>query len=345
MLQRCALLTLAATLLTGCAAPLTAGLDRAAPARQVGAGRVQVVGADSVIVLPCSEATFATLRALLDGARRRIDVEVYELGRGDMIDALIAAHRRGVKVTVIADESEDHTAASVLQLRAAGVTVVDYPLRKQMIDHVKLLVADSQVAAVGGINWGASTAANHDVDLEIRGPAVRNLERVFDRDLVTSGAMTVTVPDPAVDPGILVATTLPGAAILPVVLQVIGEARQTLDVEMYTLTDQPVVAALIAAHRRGVAVRVLLDPSERPSDPSAALLRQAGVPLRLYRSHGELLHAKTAVADSHAVIAGSANWTVSGFEHNHELDVELPDASGVAVTFTAQMQADWDSSA
>ena len=48
-----------------------------------------------------------------------------------------------------------------------------------MIDHVKLLVVDATVAVVGGINWGAGSAANHDFDVEVRGPAVTNLARVF----------------------------------------------------------------------------------------------------------------------------------------------------------------------
>ncbi len=56
------------------------------------------------------------------------------------------AHRRGVAVTVIADPSESATAATALTLRAAGIDVVDYPVRARMIDHVKLLVVDG----VGG---------------------------------------------------------------------------------------------------------------------------------------------------------------------------------------------------
>ena len=151
-----------------------------------------------------------------------------------------------------------------------------------MIDHVKLLVVDAQVAVVGGINWGVNSPANHDYDAEVRGPVVRNLDRVFDRDLVTCGR-AASVPDRVADPSIDVAATLPGAEIRPLALGLIDGAQHTLDLELFVLTDTGIVHALEAAALRGVAVRVLLDPSQPSSDPSyAALLaerhlRSAGI--------------------------------------------------------------------
>src|SRR5207248_264896 len=127
----------------------------------------------------------------------------------------------------------------------------------------------------------------------------------------------------ATDAGIDVTTTLPGIEIRPLVMALIGDANSSLDLELYVLTDSRVVDALIAAHDRGVTGRLLLDPSERPSDGPAARLRQAGVAVRLYHGDGEKLHAKVAVADASDVIFGSANWTHGGFERNHELDVAV----------------------
>jgi phosphatidylserine/phosphatidylglycerophosphate/cardiolipin synthase-like enzyme len=302
------------------------------------------VGGDDVTVLRSGEATFTELRRLADQARSSIQVEVYEFGRPDLAGALTSAHERGVAVTVIADPSESVTAATTLSLRASGIDVVDYPVRSRMIDHVKLLVVDGSVAVVGGINWGSGSYANHDFDVEVRGPAVDNLSRVFTRDLVTCGRIDV-VPAARPDPAVLVAATLPGAEILPMVLSAIAAARRSLDVAMYTLTDADVVFAMEAALARGVSVRVLLDPSERPSDASAASLRAHGVAVRLYRSSGEKLHAKAAIIDASTVVLGSANWTVSGFQHNHELDVAIPASAAVAGSFEEQYQSDWTASA
>jgi cardiolipin synthase len=332
---------------TGCAPlPAVAGPRGAAPTEAVllAPAAPVVDGPDTVTVLRSGEVTFAELRRLIVSARSSLEVEVYEFGRADLAAALIDAHRRGVAVTVIDDPSESATAATALTLRAGGIDVADYPIRARMIDHVKLLVVDATVAVVGGINWGAGSAGNHDFDIEVRGTAVGNLARVFSRDLVTCGRAGV-VPAPVPDSAILVGATLPGAEILPMVLAAVGGAHRTLDVAMYTLTDAVVVAAMEAAQARGVSVRVLLDPSERPSDPSAASLRAHGVAVRLYRSAGEKLHAKAAVADRASVVIGSANWTVSGFEHNHELDVSIPADTAIAADFEQQFESDWAASA
>ena len=332
--------------LAGCAPPLVVAAPSAphTPPPLLAPAGPFAVGSDRVTVLRSGEATFTVLRALIDGARATVAVEVYEFGRADLAAALVHARTRGVAVTVIADPSETASAVTALALRGAGIDVIDYPVRARMIDHVKLLVVDAQVAVVGGINWGARSSANHDFDVELRGPAVANLARVFARDLVTCGRL-VAVPPPVADLAVVAGTTLPGAEILPLVLALVTGARHRLDIAMYTLTDADAVQAIEDAHARGVAVRVLLDPSERPSDPSAAALRAHGVPVRLYASSGEKLHAKVAVADARAVLLGSANWTVSGFEHNHELDVVLAADTAVAAAFEAQFTSDWSASA
>lgn len=337
--------TLLATALSACGAqaaslptrqPLAAYPQRAAPP--------VTVGADTIRVLPRGATAFPIILALVAAARTEVDVEMYEFGRADMADALVDAHRRGVRVTVVDDPSVDVTRATAARLRAAGVDVLDYPVRSGMIDHVKLLVVDQHVAVVGGINWGAGSDRNHDVDAEITGPAAWNLDRVFLGDLVTCGR-SVAVPPPLADARVLVASTLPGPDIRPLVLHLVESARSTLDLELYVLTDTGIVHAVEQALARGVRVRVLLDPSERPSDGPAASLVAAGVPVRIYRSGGEKLHAKMGVADGTDSVFGSANWTRGGFERNHELDVLVLDAPAVAASLTAMVDADWSASA
>lgn len=339
------LLLVAASGATACGALAAADAASApAPAPLLGPAPAVRLGADELTLLRSGTATFAVLRHLVDSAHVSVHVEVYELGERDMVTALVAAHDRGVDVTVIDDPSEPHTAATVVWLRARGLDVVDYPVRRLMIDHVKLLVVDGVVAVVGGINWGVSSPANHDYDAEIRGPAVTNLDRVFQRDLVTCGR-PASVPAAVPDPAILVASTLPGTEIRPLAVSLIEGARSRLDLELFVLTDTGIVRALEAAHTRGVSVRVLLDPSQHSSDPSIQALAAAGVDVRLYRSRGELLHAKAIVADSTTVLFGSANWSGGGFARNHELDIELVDAPVVAQEMLQQMRLDWSASA
>lgn len=342
------MVTVALLTTSGCASPAR---SLPAPQRQAPVsayiqreGSDIPVGPDHLRLLTGGRPAFTVIRALIDGAQTRIGVEMYEFGRPDLAEALVAARRRGVTVTVIGDPSVDVTRVTADHLRAAGVEVIDYPVRKLMIDHVKLLIVDSAVAVVGGINWGTGSAANHDFDVEVHGPAATNLERVFERDLVTCGR-TATVPPAAMDPGVLVAATLPSPDIRPLIIDAIDGARRSLDLELFVLTDQRVVHALERAVRRGVEVHLLLDPSERPSDRPADQLRRHGVTVRLYRSHGELLHAKAVVADGAEVVVGSANWSGGGFSRNHELDLAVIASTRLAADMLTAMYADWAASA
>jgi phosphatidylserine/phosphatidylglycerophosphate/cardiolipin synthase-like enzyme len=342
-LRRSACLALVA-LLTACGAAASSTLPPPAPAYPAQASPTVLVGADSVQILPRGSTAFPVILSLIAASRSSVELEMYEFDRSDIEAALLDAHRRGVAVTAIVDPSVEVTRATAASLRAAGVDVLDYPVRKQMIDHVKLLVVDHRVAVVGGINWGATSDRNHDVDAAITGPAAANLDRVFLADLVACGR-SVDVPPATADDHVLVAATLPMADIRPLALHVVDSAQSSLDLELFVLTDTGIVHAIERARSRGVSVRVLLDPSQRPSDTAAAQLGAAGVAVRRYRSLGEKLHAKLGVADGRDVIFGSANWTGGGFQRNHEVDVEILGAPVIAQELTAMMEADWAASA
>ncbi|MFN2568126.1 MAG: phosphatidylserine/phosphatidylglycerophosphate/cardiolipin synthase family protein [Candidatus Dormibacteria bacterium] len=326
------------TALNACGTQAGTAVPHAAEGPPIAESARVSLGADTISILGWGEATFGRIQGLLDGARRSIHLEMYEFGREDLATALTRAHDRGVAVTVIVDPSVLQTAGMATRLRAAGLDVLEYPVRARMIDHVKLLIVDGDVAVAGGINWGAQSQLNHDFDAVLSGPVVANLDRVFVRDLVTSGRRQ-QLPDAVADAALLVVTTGPGPDIRPLALALLDNARRSIDMEQFVLTDTGIVHSLISAHRRGVAIHLLLDPDQRPSDGPAATLRAAGIDVRLYGGGGKL-HAKAAVADDRTVLFGSANWTNSGFQHNHEVDIEVVDSTAVAATFLQHMAAD-----
>lgn len=298
-------------------------------------------GDDSVTVFSDGPQMFSAIIETIATAQATIHVEMYEFGRHDIAEALVDARARGVAVTVIVDPTVDVTTATATQLRQAGIDVVDYPIRAQMIDHVKLLIADGTTAIVGGMNWGDFSYRNHDFDTLLVGPTVANLERVFATDLTTC-ARSAPIPPPTPDNNVIVATTLPTADIRPLALRLIGSAHTSLDLALYVLTDSQVVQALQHAHDRGVHIRIVLDASQQPNVNAAEALRSSGITVHWFHGNGEKLHAKAAVADSHTVLFGSANWTTSGFLHNHEVDVEFINSLTIAHTFTSAIAADWD---
>lgn len=110
-----------------------------------------------------------------------------------------------------------------------------------------------------------------------------------------------------------------------------------IDVAMFGFADRGLIEALLDASRRGVAVRLILDPSEDattavtsrlPNQPAASELvaRSAGaVRVRWYRTHGERFHAALVLfsgTQSVWMTVGSANLTRRGLD-DYNLEASL----------------------
>ena len=300
-------------------------------------------GADQLVPLPDGATAFAAIAEELGHARHSIDLELYEFQRTDLALLLLDAHDRGVTVTAIKDPSERSSRTIWAQLEQGGVKVVAFPLERMTIDHVKLLIVDGVRAIVGGINWGTHSSTNHDFDVLATGPVVENLERVFKQDLAMAGEPAI-IPSPAADRAVQVLTTRPGDGIRAAALAAIAAAHHSIDIEMFVLSDRLVLEALVSAARRGVHLRVLLDPTQPQNAAVFGQLQPVGAVIRFYRQAGdELLHAKLGIFDAGTVLFGSCNWSRSGFTRNHEVDLLVREPR-LAGTFLSRLEQDWAAS-
>jgi phosphatidylserine/phosphatidylglycerophosphate/cardiolipin synthase-like enzyme len=292
-------------------------------------------------------AIFDEVRRLLSAPQLRevLWVEMYEFGRQDLMAALVAARDRGADVRLIVDPTVDVSRQAADQLRAAGLSVRLYPVdeRRHQIDHVKLLYTD-RAALVAGMNWGGHSDANHDYGLVTSSRVeLERLRSIFEHDWAFAGGVG-DAPVPSRATASIVETT-PGEEIRTLLLDDIDRAQHSIDAEVYTLTDGHVLTALAGAHRRGVEVRMVVDPNQQANQRAVDDLRTAGIPVRGYPvPRGTLLHAKAGLFDGRTLLLGSANWTLSGLSVNHELDLETVDPAAAAA-FAARFERDWAASA
>ncbi|HKW73650.1 MAG TPA: phosphatidylserine/phosphatidylglycerophosphate/cardiolipin synthase family protein [Candidatus Dormibacteraeota bacterium] len=311
--------------LVGCSSPASAA-------------SVAPVAAVSEVHLWQDAAIFQLVGRMIGNAHRRVMVEMYELGRAEIVRGLASAKARGVDVRVITDPTVKASRGSAAKLAAAGVMQKAYPVddARHQIDHVKLLIADGE-AGVGGMNWGGHSDRNHDYVLETTESVdVERLVRIFDQDW----ALASGHPSPLPASGSSVAQTSPHAEIRTMLVAALGQAVHRVLTEVYTLTDAEVIAGLAAAHHRGLDVRVLLDPNQVYNQHAYVVLRAAGVEVRWYPvPRGVLLHAKIGLFDA-VLVLGSANWTQSGLGVNHELDIETRDGQAVQA-YATRFAADW----
>jgi len=95
-------------------------------------------------------------------------------------------------------------------------------------------------------------------------------------------------------------------------------ARRSVDICVFTITDDRLSSAILDAHHRGVKVRIITDDdkaTDRGSD--ADRLTDAGIDLRTDRSSYHM-HHKFALFDGSLLLTGSYNWTRSAADNNEE---------------------------
>ncbi len=130
----------------------------------------------------------------------------------------------------------------------------------------------------------------------------------------------------------------PNGGCTDAVIREINAATKSVLVQAYWFTSAPITKALVAAHKRGVKVEVILDLSRAEIDNSQAdVLVEGGVPTFIDANH-TTAHNKVAIIDGQVVITGSFNFTEQAEKHNAENLVVIRDKA-VADTFTANWNA------
>ncbi len=118
------------------------------------------------------------------------------------------------------------------------------------------------------------------------------------------------------------------------VVATLTKAKSTVLVQAYTFTSTAIAKALVAAHRRGVKVQVVLDSSQDGERRScASMLSEAGVPCFIDAQH-ETAHNKVMVIDGNTVITGSFNFTKAAEEDKAENLLVIHD-SDLAAKYTS----------
>jgi len=117
-------------------------------------------------------------------------------------------------------------------------------------------------------------------------------------------------------------------------LDALAGAKQSLCVKMFSFSDPGLLAAVVAAHQRGVKVRVMLNPARRSGEAENEVthkkLAQAGVDVIDTNPAFDVTHEKSMVIDDATAVVHSANWEPKNLTetrdyavfttHRHEVD-------------------------
>ena len=322
------------------------------------AAGASLIDGNSVRLLINAAENYPAWLAAIAAATRHVHFESYIIHEDsagyEFADALIAKAQQGIHVRVIYDWLGGLGKTSRKfwnRLRACGVEVrcynpphFDSPLGWLSRDHRKMLSVDGEVGFITGLCVGRMWIGEpekkiepwRDTGVEVRGPAVAEIEHAFVQMWATIGEpiertelirTRATAPKGSVS--LRVVATVPATAGLFRLDQLVAAmARKRVWLtDAYYAGTTPYVQALSAAAQDGVDVRLLVPnatdiPLLRPlSRAGYRPLLAAGV--RVFEWNGTMIHAKTSVADGRWARVGSTNLNIASWFGNCELDAVI----------------------
>ena len=339
---------------------------------------------NQVVLLQDGPATYQAMFAAIMAAKDHVNMETYILDDDEVgqrfAQALLTKQQQGVQVNLIRDSvgTLGTPAAFFQRLTDSGIRVLEFnPINPLLArkgwelnqrDHRKLLIVDGGTAFLGGINissvysggsFGKGTRkrpdgslAWRDTDLQLRGPVVAELQKLFlatweSQKGAPLAARHYFPPPQTVGRQVVRAIGSspdePFSQIYATLLSAIASAETSIYLtNAYFAPDPQLLAALQGAARRGVDVKLIL-PSRTDSwlvfhagRGYYTQLLQAGV--KIYERRGAILHSKTALVDGVWATVGSTNLDWRSFVHNQELNAVV-----LGTEFGDQLKSMFDS--
>jgi phosphatidylserine/phosphatidylglycerophosphate/cardiolipin synthase-like enzyme len=124
------------------------------------------------------------------------------------------------------------------------------------------------------------------------------------------------------------------------IINLFAEARSHADVCVFTITDDRISEAMLAAHARGLRIRIITD-NDKAHDLGSDIdrLAAAGIAVRIDRSPFHM-HHKFALFDGRLLLQGSFNWTRGAARDNQE-DLIVVDEPRLITAFGREFERLW----
>jgi len=276
-----------------------------------------------LIVLP-DDSPKAFLKAIAK-ARESLRIKMFLFSDPAMRKAVIAAHKRGVKVRVMLNpvrrDGTGENQATRDALLTAGVEVMDSNPRFP-VTHEKSMVVDSKIAFVNSLNWNRENLERtRDYAIRTKHPhEVNEVIEGFEADWHRRHF----------DPGDRAHLIWAVGNARERVARLIDSAKHSLCLQHERYQDPVILERLVRAKMRGVDVRVMARAPHTLKEKK--LLEGVGgmrvlndVGIKVHKLHHLKLHAKLVMADGERAIVGSVNLAPGSFDERRELAIEVDD--------------------
>jgi cardiolipin synthase len=296
----------------------------------------------SLIVQP--DDGIAPILKTIEGAKRSLDIKMFQFTDPVLIEAVINAHKRGVKVRVMLNPSRftgEHDNDEAFEFFKNAKVPIKDTNPKYPITHEKSMVVDGKQAFIMTLNWAPKYfGLTRDYGLVTNDPEeVAEVAGCFEADW---NRVDFTPPNVS---NLIWSVGRSRQA----VIDFINGAEKSLYVQHEKYVDTPVIEALVRAKKkRGVKVHATALPVHSLRDfyilegvAGLRLLEDLGI--HVHKLHGIHLHAKLILADKHRAILSSFNIYPKCFNERRELGIRFSDPDLIK-RLVKIFESDWESS-
>ncbi len=295
----------------------------------------------SILVFP--DDTAKLIIDTIDEAKESLRIKMFIFSDPGLINAVIAAHTRGVNVRVMLNPArrngEEENEDTRKLLEQAGINVKDTnPFFG--LTHEKSMVVDNKIAFIKSLNW-----------------ETKNLTETRDYAVITSHPHEVeeiilcfesdwerTDFNPG-ENARLIWCSVNGRKRIA---EFIDEAKHTLFIQNERYQDLVIIERIIRAATRGVKVHIMVRPphtlkKEKLIEGVGGLRVMDDLGIKIHKLKHLKLHGKMLLADGCRAIVGSINLTPGSFDDRRELAIEVNDV-GIAERLHEIAKFDWENS-
>ncbi len=296
----------------------------------------------SLIVLP--DDTAKPILDALAAAKRSLNIRMFLFTDPTLLESVVAAHRRGVKVRVMLNparrsgEEENKEARTVLA--KAGIEVRDSNPTFDLT-HQKSMVIDGETGFVESLNWETRdlTETRDYAVVTTNRHEVAEMVACFDADwerrkfAPNPDSRLIWCPDNGREK----------------IAAFIDAAKHTLYLQNERYQDTVIIERLVRAANRGVKLYVMARPPHtlklgKLVEGVGGLRIMRDVGAKIHKLKGLKLHAKLILADEARAVVGSINLSPGSFDARRELAIEV-EGSHVIERLVKVARRDWDHSA
>ena len=331
------------------------------------------------------DCSFNAVVDALNSAQTSLFVEMYSFSNPFILDVIGNLSAKGVNVRVILQEhhasyyEDQYTYWVAYQLYLRGAKVF-WASDEFTYTHAKFAIIDNSTILIESENWAKSgipknpTYGNRGWGVIIENGDLAeyfldvflydlSIAEPYDPSAVSHGSsVSYYVPSGHYAPAFNLESVNEYMEVEPIlspdfsedlIIQLINSANTSLYIEqMYiysSLTDM--INAIVNAKKRGVDVKVILEPKASQNNQTVKILVQHGIPVAYANTshYGsphqfETMHNKGMIIDGKIVLISSINWSPTSLRDNREVGVIIKNQH-IAQYYQQVFLHDWSNAA